>query len=82
MLGVQRNGNSLESTQKAILAHQKRIDAMEIKGRETILRIQRLEQTTSSHSAVIQNNTQTLKGKMQFRLRIDQSGRVIGVDPR
>jgi hypothetical protein len=82
VLGVQRNAGAIEISQEAILVHQGRLDVLEQKGKDSILRIQRIEGTLSMHSKVIESNQQTLKGKVQFRLRIDQSGRVIGVDPR
>ena len=81
-LGVQRNGDALELLQKAVLAQQSKLDVLEIKDREAVIRIQRLEQTVSSQSKSISTNSQTLKGKLRFRLRVDQSGRVIGVDPQ
>jgi hypothetical protein len=72
---IQRVVGSVESLQKEVVRDGKSVDTLTTENRELKIRLQRLEQTSTALS-------DTLKGKMQFRVRIDQSGRVIGVDPR
>jgi hypothetical protein len=72
---IQRVVGSVESLQKEVVRDGKSVDTLTTENRELKIRLQRLEQTSTVLS-------DTLKGKMQFRVRIDQSGRVIGVDPR
>ena len=72
---IQRVVGAVESLQKEVAFDGKKVDSMSTKTRDLVVRMQRIEQTTTSL-----NNT--LKGKMQFRLRLDQAGRVTGVEPR
>jgi len=81
-LGLQRTTGAVEVTQKEVIAQSKRIGELDKKSREATLRIQRLEQSTTALTTSMQQTQETLKGKMQFRLRFDQSGRVTGVEPR
>ena len=64
---------AVETVQREVITHNKNLEYITAKNRDAIVRIQRLEQSTTALS-------KTMKGKMQFRLKIDQSGRVTGVD--
>jgi len=81
-LGVQRNKGEVEILQKEVIAQHNKILSMDQSRKDSELRIQRLEQSTASLTKSITETKETLKGKLQFRLRIDQSGRVTGVESR
>ena len=70
---LQRVMGAVETMQKEVITHNKNLGSVTAKTRDASIRIQRLEQSTTALS-------KTMKGKMQFRLKIDQSGRVVGVD--
>ena len=72
---IQRVTGVAESLQREVVQNSGAVDALSTKTRDLTIRVQRMEQTTTTLS-------NTLKGKMQFRLRIDQAGRVTGVEPR
>jgi len=70
---LQQVMGAVETIQREVITHNKNLGSVTAKNRDALIRIQRLEQSTTALS-------KTMKGKMQFRLKIDQSGRVTGVD--
>lgn len=74
-ISIQRVVGVVESLQKEVVQSGGGVETLTTQNRDLDVRVRRVEQSTATLS-------NTLKGKMQFRLRIDQSGRVIGVDPR
>jgi len=70
---LQRVMGVVETLSKEVITHNKSLGSVTAKNRDALIRIQRLEQSTTTLS-------ETLRGKMQFRLKIDQSGRVTGID--
>ena len=79
-LNAQRTAEAVEILQKEVIAQNERVGVLDNKGRDSLVRIQRLEQSTTASTTHIQQTPQ--RGRMQFRMRLDQSGRVIGVEPR
>jgi len=79
-LGIQRIVGVVEIVQKEVIDQKKRIGELDQKSKDVILRIQRLETSAATLSTSINQNTDKLKGKLHFRLRVDQTGRVIGVE--
>jgi len=80
VLAIQRIAGAVEITQKEVIAHGKIIGTLEQRGKDVVLRIQRLE--TSSTASTESSTQSAQKGKLHFRVRFDQSGRVIGVEPQ
>jgi len=72
---IQRVVGAVESLQKEVVRNGKEVDTLSTKTRDLAVRMQSIEQTATTLS-------DTMKGKMQFRLRLDQDGRVTGVEPR
>ena len=72
---LQRVMGVVETLSKEVIIHNKSLGSLSANNRDALIRIQRLEQSTTTLSS-------KLRGKMQFRLRIDQSGRVTGVEPQ
>jgi len=79
-LGSQRNKGAIDILQKEVIAQHKAIIDLDQSRKESALRIERLEKSSIALKKSITETRETLKGKMQFRLRIDQSGRVTGVE--
>ena len=74
-IGLQRVIGVVDTMSGEVITHNKSLGSLSAKNRDTLIRIQRLEQSTTTLPS-------KLRGKMQFRLRIDQSGRVTGVEPQ
>jgi len=79
-LGIQRIAGAVEITQKEVIQQGKIIGTLEQRGKDVVLRLKRLE--TSSTASTESSTQGAQKGKLHFRVRFDQAGRVIGVDPR
>jgi chromosome segregation ATPase len=79
-LGLQRITGAAEIMQKEVIGQNKKIGVLDQQGKDTALRIQRLESSSAALTTRIEETNETLKGKLHFRLRVDQSGRVVGVD--
>ena len=80
-LGIQRTAGVVEIVQKEVIAQNKRIGELDQKSKDTVLRIQRLETSVTSFTKS-ETTSGPQKGQLRFRLRLDQSGRVLGIEPR
>jgi len=80
-LSIQRLSGAAEILHKEVISQKARLDVLEQKGKDSVLRIQRLE-AASTKVTTTEISTQPTRGTVQFRMRLDQSGRVIGVEPR
>ena len=85
-VAILRTTGAIETSQKGMILQKqnvdvliKRIRELEIANKRASLRIQRVEQSTTSLTTAVDK---VQKGKLSFRLRVDQAGRVTEVEPR
>jgi len=85
-IALLRTTGAVETSQKGVILQKqnvdvlvKRINELELANKQARLRIQRIEQSTTALTSAVDS---VQKGKLSFRLRVDQSGRVTGVEAR
>ena len=79
-LGLQRITGVVEVLQKEVETYRQQSGNSTQTGKDAALRIQRLEQSVATLTKTIQTTEAKLKGKLRFKLRVDQAGRVVGVE--